>query len=74
MAQKEKGKAIMQLKIDEKTKGILIELAGGERKVGEYLDRMAPILQAAQGKVERAEDMAYRRQLAISILEAQGNE
>lgn len=64
----------MQLKIDEETKEILIGLAGGERKVGEYLDRMAPILQAAQARVERAESMAYRRQLAISILEAQSDE
>jgi hypothetical protein len=58
---KEEGKTIMQLKINDNTKKILIELAGGERKVGDYLDQIAPDLQAAKERFEAAQEAAQRR-------------
>jgi hypothetical protein len=74
MSKSEEGKTVMQLKIDEQTKLLLIELAGGARKVGDYLDRIVPDLHAAQDRIVRAEREARQRQLAISILEAQADE
>jgi hypothetical protein len=74
MPKSQKGKTIMQLKIDETTKAMLVQLAGSPRKVGEYLDQMVPDLFAAQERIARAEREARQRQLAITILEKQADQ
>ena len=74
MTKKEEGMTVMKLKVSDRTKELLIELAGSPRKVGEYLDELVPSVHEAQERITRAKREAQQRQLAISLLESQGNE
>ena len=69
MAKPEKGKAVMQLKINEETRDLLIELAGGERSVGKFLDVLVPQLAVAHKEIERARVTARRRALLETLEE-----
>lgn len=74
MAVAPKGKAIMQLRIDEKTKEGLITLAGGERKVGRYLDELVPMLINAKGRIGLAQRRATQVTLAQMMVEQDEDE
>ena len=69
MPKLEEGKVKMQLKINEDTRDALIELAGGERSVGKFLDILVPQLAVAHKEIERARVTARRKALLEALEE-----
>jgi hypothetical protein len=58
-------------KVSDSTKDQLIALAGGQRKVGAYLDRIVPMLIEAQTELDAALEEAQRDVLTAALAKQQ---